>query len=409
MTNPTLQPESEKRLEFFCRVWAAFGLLLFAASWKLWTPQTEFPQIPFFEFLIQISGIVDWIALIGVVISLAICAIGKSNLISISQIAFAVSISILILLNQHRLQPWAYQFVVFAMILATMRARPALFWLRLIVISIYIYSAISKFDYQFVHTTGRKFLWSMSGLIGQDSSSWSDSLQNWITLSFPLVELLVGLALAFQKTRKLGIVAAVMTHALLLATLIRLGHSPGVLAWNLYFIAQAVLLFGWHHVPRVNDIQQNPKPIKFIGVATALFVLLFPMTRPLGICDHWIAWEVYAPRCSRASFLSFDDSEPWSNLLNWSEATTGVPVYPQARFQLAVCLATKRRYELANRYAIDVAEPSNFWTGQRESVTMTRDDQITMFTDRYWLNLEPRSIWFTKFLADEKPVHEKSE
>ena len=26
---------------------AGFGLLLLAITWRLWTPQTEFPQIPF--------------------------------------------------------------------------------------------------------------------------------------------------------------------------------------------------------------------------------------------------------------------------------------------------------------------------------------------------------------------------
>lgn len=409
MSNQTLQPQPQKRIEFFCRVWAGFGLLLMAASWKLWTPQTQFPQIPFFEFLIDVPGLVDWIALAGVVISLGVCVFTKSFRIPIAQLAFVVSISILILLNQHRLQPWAYQFVVFAIILATMRARSAFFWLRIIVISIYVYSAISKFDYQFVHTTGRLILQALAALVGQDASSWSESLQNWLTLGLPLGELLLGVALIFSKTRKLGMVGAVFTHALLLVVLIWLGHSWGVLAWNLYFIAQSILLFGFElEPPRFNDKDATAKgnenvrdpiatrkPMEFFGLCIAVFVLLFPLTRPLGICDHWMAWEVYAPRCSRAKLLCNASSRaPYSNLLNWSEATTGVPVYPQARLQLAICIATKQRYTKTRNFPVEVSEPSNFWTGERESVTLNRKNQILMFADRYWLNMKPRNIWF---------------
>lgn len=396
------------RVAWLRRTMAAFGLILFAITWRLWTPQTDFPQIPFFGWLVDVPGGVDWIALVGTFIGLTTILFVNDRWSKPAIGLFLVSTSLLVLLNQHRLQPWAYQFVVFAIILATMRARSAFFWLRIIVISIYVYSAISKFDYQFVHTTGRLILQALAALVGQDASSWSESLQNWLTLGLPLGELLLGVALIFSKTRKLGMVGAVFTHALLLVVLIWLGHSWGVLAWNLYFIAQSILLFGFElEPPRFNDKDATAKgnenvrdpiatrkPMEFFGLCIAVFVLLFPLTRPLGICDHWMAWEVYAPRCSRAKLLCNASRAPYSNLLNWSEATTGVPVYPQARLQLAICIATKQRYTKTRNFPVEVSEPSNFWTGERESVTLNRKNQILMFADRYWLNMKPRNIWF---------------
>ena len=395
MQNLILQSVPKNRLEIFCRSWAAFGLLLFAVTWKLWTPQTEFPQIPFFEFLIDVPGIVDWIALSGVVLSLAICVLGKSTWLARTLLTFVLSTVILMLLNQHRLQPWAYQHVGFAIILATTRTKSAFFWLRLIAISIYLYSAISKFDYQFVHTTGRSILWSLTELLGQTPKNWPESLQNWLTLGFPIGELVLGLLLLFSKTRKFGVVAAVIAHTAILAAVINLGHSPGVIVWNLYFIAQSILLFGFEFKDNGTNESTKQRPYEFAGICVAMFVLLFPITRPFGICDHWIAWEVYAPRCSRAKLICHDDSDRWSHLLNWSEATTTVPIYPQARFQLAVCMATQQRFDKAKGLSIEVAQPSEWWTGERETTTLTRPDQVKMFAARYWLNLKPRSFWNT--------------
>ena len=43
---------------------------LFAATWRLWTPQTVFPQIPFFAALRTVPGWIDWFALAGMLAGL---------------------------------------------------------------------------------------------------------------------------------------------------------------------------------------------------------------------------------------------------------------------------------------------------------------------------------------------------
>ena len=58
------------RLTWLRKTMAGFGLLLLAITWRLWTPQTEFPQIPFFSWLVDIPGFVDWVALLGTSIGL---------------------------------------------------------------------------------------------------------------------------------------------------------------------------------------------------------------------------------------------------------------------------------------------------------------------------------------------------
>ena len=58
------------RATWLRKTMAAFGLLLFAITWRLWTPQTEFPQIPFFGWLTEVPGFVDWIAAVGTLVGL---------------------------------------------------------------------------------------------------------------------------------------------------------------------------------------------------------------------------------------------------------------------------------------------------------------------------------------------------
>jgi hypothetical protein len=407
--------DGSRRFQIFVRVWAGFGLLIFASTWKLWTPQTEFPQIPFFEFLVDVPGWADWMALALLGLSLTACLFSSSrSLVAGSLWLFAIAASGLILLNQHRLQPWAYQFVVFAIILATARPKTAFFWMRWIVISIYIYSAISKLDYQFVHTVGDQMLSSWSGKLGLDTTLWSEQFRNWIVFAFPLTELLIGVGLMIPRVRGFAFVAAVLMHLTLLAALIGNVDGPGVLIWNVFFIVQAVFLFGQSLNPKTTrelaknetdesesgqiptNRQRSSFPLAFVATTVSLFVLVFPMTQPFGICDHWPAWQVYAPRTSRAQIKKvIKNSSQWNHMDFWSNSTLKVPVYPQARFQLAVAMAAQIRFQHANGRAIEVSGESDRWTGSRETKSL-RGDQIKMHAEGYWLNLKPRSLWINE-------------
>ena len=96
------------RLVWLRKTMAGFGLLLLAITWRLWTPQTEFPQIPFFSWLVDIPGFVDWVALLGTSIGLIAMLFTSGRMAKPAIGLFLISIAPLVLLNQHRLQPWAY-------------------------------------------------------------------------------------------------------------------------------------------------------------------------------------------------------------------------------------------------------------------------------------------------------------
>lgn len=414
-----------RRFVLFSRVWAVLAIALLAATWKLWTPQSCFPQIPFFEFLINVPGWTDWIALTIAGLSLLACLLLKPlplqpigtpaqprsqrvDWFRIAHLALAVALGFLVSLDQNRLQPWAYHFVIIGLIAGLASSVKAASLIRWLAISIYIYSAISKFDYQFVHTVGDQMISTVLGFVGCETTNWSPELKTRLVLLLPTGELLVGIGLVIPRFLKLATVAAIGLHVSLLIILGPWGldHRPGVLIWNVFFIFQAAILFwpGAQAATQTKDptIKSDreatlPNPVgrqNFLATLIAVFVLIFPLTQWIGICDHWPGWQVYSPSSSRAQLLN-DRS-----VSQWSIEELGVPVYPQARLQLAIALAAIEKKSNdpqrgdRGRFQVELRHQSNRFTGEREDEILTGPDQFKMKASKYWLNTKARKIWF---------------
>ena len=373
---------------------AGFALLLVASSWKLWTPQDIFPQIPFLASLITTPTWVDWLCLGLSVGGLVICLFAKDGkTVTIALLLFAVSTTVLILLDQHRLQPWAYQLVLLAIIIATSKKSNAVRRIQIITVSIYIFSGVSKLDYQFVHTVGDQMLSTLVGLFGFTTENWPTPFKTSLVLGFPVTEIFIGIALLIPKARNYAMAGAVAMHFALLLLLFQDVSGSSVLIWNLFFIFQIIWIFN----PKSKSKSTAAPPFSdSIGYLMTIAVVLFPLTQPLGICDHWPAWQVYAPRCSRAKLESLmEDEELWNNLGDWSNQSLAVPIYPQARFQFAVAVAVQQKFSNTKGLPIQISEESNRWNGTRVSKRIA-GDQIKMQTRRYWLNTRARDIWTKK-------------
>jgi len=414
----------------------AFALL--AATWKLWTPQSSFPQIPFFEFLVHAPSWLDWVGLTVVGLSLVVCLLANpltekfNNLppprdqrrqmdwFRLAHLAFALATASLISLDQNRLQPWAYHFLILGLLIGLASPRQAIVMVRWVAISVYVYSAISKVDYQFIYTVGDQILSTVVGFVGFETTQWSSGVKHGLVILLPIGELLVGIGLALPRFRTLAAASAIGLHATLLLILGPWGldHRAGVLIWNLFFIAQALLLF-WPGVPagqvedstkatveqahleqekadgdRHNRVLIPTRNLNWLAQLLTTSVLLFPATQWIGVADHWPGWQVYSPSSSRAQ-LRNDRS-----VSQWSLEELGVPVYPQLRFQLAVAYAaaTKQAGEDqrngANRFQIELGHQSNRFSGERVSEVLTGADQFKMKTSKFILNTQARNNWF---------------
>lgn len=398
---------------------ALFGLALVTATWVLWTPQHTFPQVPLLAGLHSVPDWCQWVIVMGMLLGLtgALVTPAESPLARASLLVFAAATAGLVLIDQHRLQPWAYQFVLVALVLALSPPRAAVGWLRVLVISFYFHSAITKLDYSFAHTLGQQFLSVLAEPLGLTPSAWSETPRVLATLAFPAGELVVALALCFARTRTLGLAAAVALHVLLLVILgpWGLNHKPGVLLWNLYFIVQDLLLF-WPIRPRAatatNDLSVEARPprapLAVRGMLLAAIAL--PMLEPTGWFDMWPSWGLYASSAERVQLLIHrsdeaklptelsayidplsDADEPWLavRIDRWSLDALGAPLYPQNRFQLGVAEAVIGRYDLGHRARVVRWSLAQRLTGGRQYEVLAGLPQVVVASDRYLLNSRP--------------------
>lgn len=402
------------------RSWAVAGLLLFTATWRLWTPQSVYPQVP----LVRAAGLLptwcEWVAL-GV---LAVSLVGllcrpRVSMGRCCAIAFAAAVTLLVCVDQHRLQPWTYQLFLLAWIRSTRSARRELGLSQLLLISIYFFSAISKFDYVFLHTLGQQFLSTLLGLVHLSTDTWRPAARIWLAGVFPCGELLVAVGLLLPPTRRTAALAAIVMHVALLLILgpWGLGHHGAVLIWNLFFITQIWILFLNRRlrVPACPAPSESAIEHMTIGPWSRVVTWIMwcavplPLLAPWGWLDHWPAWQLYAPRNSRVllyvdeadasrlpsalqPFLGTStlDSRRRLDIDRWSLAELSVPIYPQDRFQLGVALAVIQESRLERSAQVLLQSVSSRTSGKRAETSIIGREDLEEAVSRYWLNSIPR-------------------
>jgi hypothetical protein len=384
---------SDQRLAIFRKIWAFCTLLLFLFTWRLWTPTPAFPQVPVFEPLGILPSVMDWV-LLGVIL-VSLLTIGLIPGYRVRQqalVLFATALVISMLINQHRFQPWAYQSLLVAVVLRYAADATATKLLRWLIISIYVWSAWSKCDFTFVHNLGQHLLQALLGWCGYHA--WPEQVRLFLAACIPLAEAAVALGLCMPKSRRTFVIISIVLHVILIAALGPFGlqHKPGVLIWNLYYIAQNWLLFGGPQ--NLETSSETPKRalLPCVAIVGALF---WPLFEVWSYCDHWPAWSVYAPRVERTlvfvpegereklstelqSYLEPVRDDPfWLQLRldRWSLDATDAPLYPQNRFQLAVAASVASKLGISQMRTVRLSS-ANRLDGQRQSETFSGIGQL---------------------------------
>jgi hypothetical protein len=144
-----------------------------------------------------------------------------------------------------------------------------------------------------------------------------------------------------------------------------------------------------------------------VRLAQGLIVasLLCPLLERRGYWDHWPSWSLYSPHTSRveievhrlasssldphlASFLEVDeDGDGWRKLSigRWSLASRGVPIYPQARYQLALAARIAAQSQLSDEIRARLQGVSDRWTGRRDEQLLSGRAAIDVGLQQYWL------------------------
>ena len=402
-----------------------FALALIAATYALWIPQTEFPQVPVFEAFCTAPGWIDWVGFGGLIVGLVTLAAWPTGRFqNVSSLLILVSLATLIGLDQHRFQPWAYQLGLFATLWLGCRNIPLrLNLMRTLTIGIYFYSAVGKLDFEFLHSVGQQMLGAMAEWIGEDLSKWTDSSRVALVAFFPLLELAIAVGLLWAKTRRVAGLFAMLLHLVLIAVLGPLGlnHRPGVLIWNGQFVVQALLLFV---VAQVADGESSENVAgtrqnwffrgqywaqESLCIAMVAAVSIMPCSERFGIWDHWPSWALYAPHSSRVRVeiaspgvsrlpaslavlisLPGEDEEAavWLPVPidAWSLKSLDTPIYPQSRFQLGVARYIASEVNSEFQLRITILGVADRLTGQRKISSLEGNEAISKASKVFWFN-----------------------
>ena len=400
------------------RLTAAFALILLAVTWRLWTPQTVFPQVPFLGWARSVPRWADWIGLI--VMTASLCAAGvaarSSRISRPALLMFAAIALLMILLNQQRLQAWFYQFVVMAVLLGAAGQR-SLPLLRLLVVGIYFHSALSKCDFSFISTHGQFMLEGLLKNFGTSITGWPPIWRRTAAAMLPVGELAVAAGLCIPRVRRWALWASLLMHVCLFLALGPWGHQhkPGVLIWNVFFVLQNVLLFGGIRLsktesgPSVAGKPSDERPNR-LATAVVLLVLVLPFLEPFGLYDHWPGWALYASRPERVRVFIGETTQPnlppdvkrhantrrgrwlFLRLDRWSLEAVDAPVYPQDRFLLGAAIAVAEGFELKHEIRVEIDSPADRWTGKRSVRRLEGVDALRKETGRFRLNALPRPL-----------------
>ncbi len=348
------------------------------------------------------------------------------------------SLAILFALDQHRFQPWAYELALLCIVALThsrnLDKRNAVKLMRWLLISIYLYSAIGKLDFEFLHTVGQQMLAVVMKFFNVNAGLLSSPAKLALVASFPLLELAIAMGLMFRPTRAISAWLAIALHLGLILILGPLGlnHRFGVLVWNLQVAGQVFILFllpaskpqtesvesEQAVAPESEEHSKEPRQqsrisaLQAVGWSALAIAIVMPATERFGFWDHWPSWALYAPHSSRV-FLEIaapdvsklPDSlqsliEPESEetitiwkpvpLDAWSLATLQTPIYPQARFQIGVAEAIIRKAPSEPRFRITVLGTASRFSGVRQQKTIDGLPQLAKLENRFWLNFHPR-------------------
>lgn len=418
---------AERAAALLSHVVSAGALALILATWPLWTPQLDFPRIPLIGALRSMPATLEVLALlIGYVALLAAFIAGSQRRLGrCALVAFAGAMMSLVLADQHRMQPWAYEFSLLALILALLPASEAIAWSRLLVVSIYFYSALYKLDWTFIESGGGQIVAGLYRLL-QVHQEQAGPFQRFLAGSLACGELLLAAGFCWRRSRKAALVVSLVMHAVLLAALGPWGadNKAGVLLWNVYAMAQNIVLFALAG-ERAQQVEGTLGPRASPGLAPAgrpfriaargliAFAVLFPLSQPWGVCDVWPAWAVYAtaperirifvdeadlqrlPRNLRpyVSAPRFVDERSLVRIDRWSLDATLAPLYPQNRFRLGVALALAKAAGLEQTIYVEIDSPANRWTGERTFHAITGSAAIAAELDRDRLNGFPRPFF----------------
>lgn len=322
---------------------------------KLWLGfGRTFPRAPLLTGLPAFASSTDYFLSILLIGALALSLISsRPNRYLLAVVVFTV---LPVLLDQTRLQPWVYQYVVMLGVLACWQpgqhdeitAKTTLLASQLVLALLYFWSGAQKLNWSFGHEVMPALLASVRIRLPAVYLSYLPAAG----IAVALFEMLIGIGLLSRKTRRAAIVLAVATHILVLLTLIVARRNSVVWPWNVAMMTMVVLLFWRFDGSLVSkDLLQwrGPNLLSYLPKAVVVICGLAPALSFFGWWDLYLSGALYSGNepvavahinnaardrlsaTAKQFVFTTGHGELMLPLYEWSLADLNVPPYPEVR------------------------------------------------------------------------------
>jgi hypothetical protein len=324
------------------------------SSLNLWFPTTRsFPRAPLVIALPQ--GIVTLFEylLSGLLIAALVALIFAKRPVKYL-VAVIVSLILLVLLDQMRLQPWVYQYLLLFIVMALhdrqtpdeQLSRLSLSLLQLIIAILYFWSGVQKLNYSFGHEVLSQLLLPLQNYLPLTQMQIS-----LLGIGIAFIEIFTGWGLLLKQTRKLSLWLALAMHGSVLVLLVAQGRNQIVWAWNAALMLSIVILF-WRSE---TFIRQAFAPWRAGNRYSQAAQILTIICAVLPILSFWGWWDKYLSgalysgntavavvqvneeayeklsETAKRQVFSTKSGEQMLPLYEWSMSELNVPPYPELR------------------------------------------------------------------------------
>jgi hypothetical protein len=343
---------AETRVRWIHRAVCLFFLIGIGMSLPLWAGERLFPHIPVFRGM-ELPGAVHWVLAGLLAIALVVNMLQLKKLWAV---ALLTLMTLIILPDQMRLQPWVFVYflILFPLGLVALTAKNAaslLNYVQILLIGVYVWSGLHKFTQSFIDIIYPLLL---KGLFKISDDSYLLEAREWGYL-LAAVELSIGIGLVFPKTRNVAVIGAVFTHLLIIAWVLIGNPNYTILPWNAAMIA-VVILSSWNVKNRISLWPATSPSLRWATAALALLIWLMPVLNIKNKWDAYLSFNLYTERIShmyvglRQQALEgidprLGDYYAEENLIEegrvidvekWSFDELKVPVYPALRVHKAI-------------------------------------------------------------------------
>ena len=320
-----------------------------ASSHRLWIGTSRsFPAIGLIDGLSIAGPITDYLVPFLLIVALVSSIVSKRPRLYL--IAAIVLILLLATLDQNRLQPWVYQYLLMLSALSCysgrsldqMAADVCLATNQLIIAALYFWGGIQKLNWAFSHDVIPSLLEPYIGRLSHLTT---------IGTGLAICEALIGIGLLIQRTRTIAIVSAIGMHLLILIFLISTNQNSIVWPWNISMMIMLPLLFWrtrtnvWKRLLSLNkgDIKSHFAKVVFLVCG------LLPALSFIGLWDMYLSAALYSgntpvavvhlsdqvrnrlPLPAQSQVFTTKRGELMLPLYEWSMAELNVPPYPETR------------------------------------------------------------------------------